>query len=64
MNEVDDVKFLKIHLMYNIMLVSGVLHSDQRLIEFFQENTLVTANTLFQQHKRRLYTWISPDGLH
>ena len=27
-----------------------------------QENTLVIANTLFQQHKRRLYTWTSPDG--
>ena len=36
----------------------------QRLIEFFQENALVIANTLFQQHKRRLYTWTSPDGLH
>ena len=36
----------------------------QRLIEFCQENTLVTANTLFQQHKRRLYTWTSPDGQH
>jgi len=34
----------------------------QRLIEFFQENALVIANTLFQQHKRRLYTWTSPDG--
>ena len=34
----------------------------QRLIEFCQENTLVIANTLFQQHKRRLYTWTSPDG--
>ena len=34
----------------------------QRLIEFCQENTLVTANTLFQQHKRTLYTWTSPDG--
>ena len=31
-------------------------------MEFCQENTLVTANTLFQQHKRRLYTWTSPDG--
>ena len=30
--------------------------------EFFQENTLVIANTLFQQHKRRLYSWTSPDG--
>ena len=38
--------------------------AGQRLIEFCQENTLVTANTLFQQHKRRLYIWISPDGQH
>ena len=38
--------------------------AGQRLIEFFQENALVIANTLFQQHKRRLYTWTSPDGLH
>ena len=34
----------------------------QRRIEFFQENTLVIANTLLQQHKRRFYTWTSPDG--
>ena len=34
----------------------------QRLTEFGQENVLVKANTLFQQHKRRLCTWISPDG--
>ena len=34
--------------------------AGQRLIEFCQENTLVIANTLFQQHKRRLYTWTSP----
>ena len=34
------------------------------LTEFCQENALVTANTLFQQHKRRLYTWTSPDGQH
>ena len=34
----------------------------QRLAELCQENTLVIANTLFQQHKRRLYTWTSPDG--
>ena len=38
--------------------------AGKRLIEFCQENALVTANTLFQQHKRRLYTWTSPDGLH
>ena len=36
--------------------------AGQRLIEFCQENALVIANTRFQQHKRRLYTWTSPDG--
>ena len=36
--------------------------AGQRLTEFCQENTLVIVNTLFQQHKRRLYTWTSPDG--
>ena len=36
--------------------------AGQRLIEFCQENALVIANTLFQQHKRRRYTWTSPDG--
>ena len=38
--------------------------AGQRLIEFCQENSLVIANTLLQQHKRRLYTWTSPDGQH
>ena len=38
--------------------------AGQRLIEFCQENALVIANTHFQQHKRRLYTCISPDGQH
>ena len=38
--------------------------AGQRLIEFCQDNALVIANTLFQQHKRRLYTWTSPDGQH
>ena len=38
--------------------------AGQRLIEFCQENALVIANTLFQQHKRRLSTWTSPDGQH
>ena len=38
--------------------------AGQRLIEFCQENALVIANTLFQQHKRRLYKWTSPDGQH
>ena len=36
--------------------------AGQTLIEFCQENALVIGNTLFQQHKRRLYTWTSPDG--
>ena len=36
----------------------------QRLVEFCWENTLVIANTLFQQHKRRLYTWTSTDDQH
>ena len=38
--------------------------AGQRLIEFCQENALVIANTVFQKHKRRLYTWTSPDGQH
>ena len=38
--------------------------AGQKLIEFCQENALVIANTLFQQHKRRLDTWTSPDGQH
>ena len=38
--------------------------AGQRLTEFCQQNALVIANTLFQQHKRRLYTWTSPDGQH
>ena len=38
--------------------------AGQRLIEFCQQNELVIVNTLFQQHKRKLYTWTSPDGQH
>ena len=38
--------------------------AGQRLIEFCQENALVIANTLLQQHKRRLYTWTLTDGQH
>ena len=38
--------------------------AGKRLTEFCQENALVITNTLFQQHKRRLYTWTSPDGQH
>ena len=36
--------------------------AGQRLIEFWQKNALVIAKTLFQKHRRRLYTWTSPDG--
>ena len=38
--------------------------AGQRLIEFCQENTLVIVKTIFQQQKRRLYTWTSPEGQH
>ena len=38
--------------------------AGQSLIEFCQDNALLIVNTLFQQHKRRLYTWTSPDGQH
>ena len=38
--------------------------TGQRLIEFYQETALVIANTIFQQHRRRLYTWTSLDGQH
>ena len=38
--------------------------AGERLIELFQQNTQVIVNTLFQQHKRRLYTWTSPYGQH
>ena len=38
--------------------------AGQMLIEFYQENAVAIVNTLFQQHKRRLYTWTSPEGQH
>ena len=38
--------------------------AGQRLTEFCQENALVIANTLFQQHERRVYTQTSPGGQH
>ena len=38
------------------------MKQGERLTEFCQENALVIANTLFQEQKRRLYTWTSPDG--
>ena len=42
----------------------GMRNEAGQIIEFCQENTLVIANSLFPQHKRRLYTWTSPDGQH
>ena len=36
--------------------------AGKMLTEFCEENTLIIANTLFQQHRRQLYTWTSPDG--
>ena len=38
--------------------------AGQRLIAFCQENALVIAKSLFQQHKRGLYIWTSPDSQH
>ena len=38
--------------------------AGKRVIEFCCENALVIANTLFLQHKKRLYTWTSPNGQH
>ena len=38
--------------------------AGQRLTQLCQENAPVIANTLFQQHRRRLYTWTSPEGQH
>ena len=50
----------------NMQIFGLVVQNEagQRLIEFCRENALVIANTLFQQHKRRLYPWTSPDGHH
>ena len=44
--------------------LGGQNEAGQWLSQFYQENALGIANTLFQQHKRRLYTWTSPDGQH
>ena len=38
--------------------------AGQRVMGFCQRGALVIENTFFQQHKRRLYTWTSPDGQH
>ena len=55
----------KKHLEYRCTPGLGVQNeAGQRLIEFCQENALVIANTLFQQHKRRFYTWTSPEDQH
>ena len=40
------------------------MQNEAGQIEFCQQNAMVIANTLFQQHKRRLYIWTSPDGQH
>ena len=47
----------------NLVLIIWT-EAGQRLIEFCQENALVIASNLFQQHKRSLDTWTSPDGQH
>ena len=46
------------------MALEYIKKQGKRLIAFCQENSLVIANTLFQQHKRRPFTWTSPDGQH
>ena len=46
------------------MALKYTVKQGKRLIEFCQENALVTTNTLFQQHKRGLYSWTSLDGRH
>ena len=49
---------------FTVWATREVNEAGQRLIEFCQENALVIMNTFFQQHKRRLCTWTSPDGQH
>ena len=46
------------------MVCTSLVHLVCDFLEFCQENALVITNTLFQQHKKRLYTWTSPDGQH
>ena len=48
----------------NVHHINMPLTFQQRLIEFCQKKALVTANTVFQHHKRGLYTWTSLDGQH
>ena len=55
-------KEVKKYLEYQANLALEYRMKQGKLIEFCQENTLVIANTLFQQHKRRFYMWTSPDG--
>ena len=64
-------QFIVIHAVKGLLQSPGVTgkfglgvqnEAGQRLIEFCQENALIIANTLSQQHKRRLYTWTSPDS--
>ena len=47
---------------YQTNCTKAKANTGQRLTEFCQENALVIENILFQQHKRQLYTWTSPDG--
>ena len=57
--------YFKVIYYYKYKFGLGVQNeAGQRLTEFCQEKTLVIPNTFFQQHKRRLYTWTSPDGQH
>ena len=66
-------QFIVIHAVKGLLQSPGVTgkfglgvqnEAGQRLIEFCQENALAITNTLFQKHKRRRYTWTSPDGQH
>ena len=62
-------QFIVIHTVKGFGIVNKFGHgvqneAGQRLRKFCQENSLVIANTFFQQHKRRLNTWTSPDGQH
>ena len=52
------------HWTYRLFFINYVVYTCLYINKFCQENALVITNTLFQQHKRRLYTWTSPDGQH
>ena len=64
-NKAEIDVFLELSSFFHDPVDVGVQNeAGQRLIEFSQKNALLIENTLFQQHKRRLYTWTSPDGHH